>query len=164
MDAASCAPEATPDIGGCAPATDTDTCAFDGAAAATAPAPTGLVPGVMLPCRADAVEVVGEALSASAAGKGYLAMAARLGRPAATVRGRVRRFTASAQMTLKRTMRCLIRIEPDPATRLDQAALLVLGAATPWSSELVRYPCPRRRPHPRNARSLRNLSISRGPA
>jgi len=95
-----------------------------------------LVPGVMLPRRADAVEVVGEALAASAAGHGYRPIAARLGRPAATVRGWVRRFTARAQMTVQHAMRCLIRfdlgvvrIEPDPAATPIQAALAVLGAA-----------------------------------
>ena len=40
-----------------------------------------LVPGVMLPRRADAVEVIGEALAASAAGEGYRPIAARLGPP-----------------------------------------------------------------------------------
>lgn len=95
-----------------------------------------LVPGVMLPRRADAVEVVGEALTASANGEGYRPIAARLGRPAATVRGWVRRFTARAQMTVQHAMRCLIRfdlgvvrIEPDPAATPVQAALLVLGTA-----------------------------------
>jgi hypothetical protein len=82
------------------------------------------------------VEVVGEALAASAAGEGYRPIAARLGRPAATVRGWVRRFTARAQMTLQHAMRCLIRfdhgvvrIEPDPTATPTQAALVVLGAA-----------------------------------
>lgn len=95
-----------------------------------------LVPGVMLPRRADAVEVVGEALAASAAGQGYRPIAARLGRSAATVRGWVRRFTARAQMTVQHAMRCLIRfdlglvrIDPDPAATPIQAALAVLGAA-----------------------------------
>src|SRR6056297_2029316 len=96
-----------------------------------------LVPGVMLPRRADAVEVIVQALAASAAGEGYRPIAARLGRPVATVRGWVRRFTARAQMTLQHAMRCLIRfdlgvvrIEPDPAATPVRAALLVLGAAT----------------------------------
>jgi len=45
-----------------------------------------LVPGVMLlPRRADAVKVIGEALAASAAGQGYRPIAARLGRPVTTV-------------------------------------------------------------------------------
>lgn len=95
-----------------------------------------LVPGMMLPRRADAVEVVGEALAASAAGEGYRPIAARLGRPAATVRGWVRRFTARAELTLQHAMRCLIRfdravvrIEPDPTATPVQAALAVLGAA-----------------------------------
>ena len=90
----------------------------------------------MLPRRADAVEVVGEALAASAAGQGYRPTAARLGRPAATVRSWVRRFTARAQMTLQHATRCLIRfddgvvrIEPDPAAIPVAAALTVLGAA-----------------------------------
>ena len=58
-----------------------------------------LVPGVMLPRRADAVEVVAQALVASAAGEGHRAIAARLARPAATVRGWLRRFAARAEQT-----------------------------------------------------------------
>jgi hypothetical protein len=95
-----------------------------------------LVPGVMLPRRTDAVEVVGEPLAAAVTGEGYRPIAARLGRPAATVRGWVRRFTARAEMTLQHAMRCLIRfdlgvfrIEPDPLATPVQAALAVLGAA-----------------------------------
>ena len=68
------------------------------------------------------MEIVGEALTASATGEGYRPIAARLGRPAATVRGWTRRFTARAEMTLQHAMRCLsrfdrgvVRIEPDPA-------------------------------------------------
>jgi hypothetical protein len=95
-----------------------------------------LVPGVMLPRRADAVEVVGEALIAAAAGEGYRPIAARLGRPAATVRGWVRRFVARAEETRQHAMRCLIRfdlgvvrIEPDPDATPVQTALVLLGAA-----------------------------------
>ena len=96
-----------------------------------------LVPGVMLPRRADAVEVIGQALAASAAGEGYRPIAARLDRPLATVRGWVRRFTVRAEMTRQHATRCLIRfdlgvvrIEPDPTATPAQAALLMLGAAT----------------------------------
>ncbi|MFU8841278.1 MAG: DUF6431 domain-containing protein [Nitriliruptoraceae bacterium] len=106
-----------------------------------------LVPGVMLPRRADAVEVIGEALAASAAGEGYRPIAARLGRPAATVRGWVRRFTARAQMTLQHATRCLIRfdvgvvrIEPDPAATPTQAALAVLGAAVQAVERFLNVP------------------------
>jgi hypothetical protein len=95
-----------------------------------------LVPGVMLPRRADTVEVVGEALAAAARGEGYRPIATRLGRPAATVRGWVRRFTARAEMTLQHAIRCLIRydhhvvrIEPDPAASPLQSVLVLLGAA-----------------------------------
>jgi len=47
--------------------------------------------------RADAAEVVGAALRAKAAGQGHRRIAARLGRPASTVRGWLRRFTVRAE-------------------------------------------------------------------
>ena len=82
------------------------------------------------------MEIVGEALTASATGEGYRPIAARLGRPAATVRGWTRRFTARAKMTLQHAMRCLsrfdrgvVRIEPDPAATPIQTTLVGLGAA-----------------------------------
>ena len=72
---------------------DADTCAFVGAAAPTAVALTCLCPGVMLPRRADAVEVVGEvALVASAAGEGY--------RPSRLVWAVLRRPCAAVGMTV----------------------------------------------------------------
>lgn len=95
------------------------------------------------PRRAGTVEVVGEALSASAAGEGDRPIAARLGRPAATVRGGVRRFTARAELTLQHAMRRLIRfdcgvvrIETDPTATPVQAALVVPGGA---AAALERY-------------------------
>ena len=95
-----------------------------------------LVPGVMLPRRADAVEVVGEALTAHAAGEGHRSIAARLGRPAATVRGWLRRFTARAEQTRQHATRWLIRldlgvvrIEPARDATPVQTALAVLAAA-----------------------------------
>jgi hypothetical protein len=47
--------------------------------------------------RADTVEVIGAALLAKAAGVGHRRVAARLGRPASTVRGWLRRFTGRAE-------------------------------------------------------------------
>ena len=58
-----------------------------------------LLPGVMLARRADAVEVICQALIAAADGEGHRPIAARLARPAATVRGWLRRFAARAQQT-----------------------------------------------------------------
>jgi hypothetical protein len=48
--------------------------------------------------RADAVEVIGAALMARAAGVGHRRIAARLGRAASTVRGWLRRFASRAEV------------------------------------------------------------------
>jgi len=58
-----------------------------------------LLPAWSLPRRRDAAEVVVAALVAKAAGSGHRAIAAALGRPAATVRGWLRRATARAEAT-----------------------------------------------------------------
>ena len=95
-----------------------------------------LVPGVMLVRRADTVEVVGDALAAHAAGEGHRPIAARLGRPAATVRGWLRRFRARAERTRQHATRWLIRldlgvvrIEPARDATPFQEVLGVLAAA-----------------------------------
>ena len=56
-----------------------------------------LVPTSMLVRRCDAVEVVGEALVAKAAGQSHRQIAAALARPASTVRGWLQRFNARAE-------------------------------------------------------------------
>ena len=56
-----------------------------------------LLPASGLLRRADAVAVIGAALLAKAGGAGYRVIAAALGRPASTVRGWLRRFTARAE-------------------------------------------------------------------
>jgi hypothetical protein len=56
-----------------------------------------LLPAWCLARRADAGEVIGLALEAKAAGSGHRLVAARLGRPASTVRGWLRAFTARAE-------------------------------------------------------------------
>lgn len=85
---------------------------------------------------ADTVEVIGQALLANAAGEGHRPIAARLGRPAATVRGWLRRFAARADETRAHATRWLLRldtgvfrIEADPHATPVQAALAVLAAA-----------------------------------
>ena len=56
-----------------------------------------LLPAWCLARRADATEVIGLALEAKAAGAGHRVIAGRLGRPASTVRGWLRAFTARAE-------------------------------------------------------------------
>ena len=56
-----------------------------------------LLPAWCLARRADAGEVIGLALEAKAAGWGHRVIAARLGRPASTVRGWLRAFTRRAE-------------------------------------------------------------------
>ncbi len=56
-----------------------------------------LLPAWCLARRADAGEVIGFALEAKAAGSGHRVIAARLGRPASTVRGWLRAFTSRAE-------------------------------------------------------------------
>ena len=51
----------------------------------------------MLLRRRDAVELIGEAIAARAAGVGHRPIAARLGLPPETVRGWLRRFAARAE-------------------------------------------------------------------
>lgn len=100
-----------------------------------------LLPGVMLLRCADAVEVIGEALVAAADGQGQRAIAARLGRPHATVRGWLRRFSARAEATATHAVACVyrfdhraFRVEPiDALPRLR--AVLELLAATAASAE-----------------------------
>lgn len=95
-----------------------------------------LLPGVMLARRADAVEVIGEALLAAAAGEGHRPIAARLGRPAATVRGWLRRFRVRAEQTYQHAVRWIYRLD-ETAFRVEadrdatplQATLGVLARA-----------------------------------
>ncbi|MGO9078073.1 MAG: DUF6431 domain-containing protein [Streptosporangiaceae bacterium] len=56
-----------------------------------------LLPAWCLARRADAGEVIGRAVEAKAAGQGHRVIAGRLGRPASTVRGWLRAFTARAE-------------------------------------------------------------------
>ena len=56
-----------------------------------------LLPAWCLARRADCGEVIGFALEAKAAGAGHRAVAERLGRPASTVRGWLRAFSARAE-------------------------------------------------------------------
>jgi len=95
-----------------------------------------LIPGVMLPRRADGIRVIGKALLEHVAGHGHRPIAARLRRPAATVRGWIRAFAARAEQTLVQASLWMlrldvrvVRIEPDPtATPAAQALEVMAGA------------------------------------
>lgn len=107
-----------------------------------------LVPACWLPRRADAVAVIGAALLAKAGGAGYRVIAAALGRPASTVRGWLRRFTARAEEVRVLFSGLLHALDPQapplPATgssfadvvevigRAAEAAVLRLGPVPPW--------------------------------
>lgn len=73
-----------------------------------------LLPVSVLARRADVVAVIGAALAGAAAGLGHRRIAERLGRPAATVRGWLRRFAARAGMLRSVFTRLLCALDADP--------------------------------------------------
>lgn len=73
-----------------------------------------LLPVVLLARRADAVVVIGAALAARAAGHGHRWIAARLGRPAETVRGWLRRFATRVEDVRVVFTRWCRALDPDP--------------------------------------------------
>lgn len=85
-----------------------------------------MLPVRMLLRRRDAVEVIGAALAAKAAGAGHRRIAAGLGVPATTVRGWLRRFAARAGFLRAQFMavahvldRDLGRVEPRGSPEAD---------------------------------------------
>lgn len=117
--------------------------------------------------RADAVVVIGAALEAKASGAGHRPIATRLGRPASTVRGWLRRFGANAEHVRARFTRLLHALDGQaPALvarstvvadaveaigRAAAAAVLRLAPTGPWefaaraSAGLLLSPAPARR-------------------
>lgn len=93
-----------------------------------------LLPALWLARRADSVAVIGAALQAKAAGAGHRRIAATLGRPAATVRGWLRRFGARAEDVRVLFTRLLHALDPEAGPLLPQRsgfadAVEVLGRA-----------------------------------
>lgn len=74
--------------------------------------------------RADAVSVIGAALEAKAAGAGHRSIATVVGRPASTVRGWLRRFTARAEQVRAEFTRLLLVLDPLAAPVTPRASLL----------------------------------------
>jgi hypothetical protein len=107
-----------------------------------------LLPASGLLRRADEVSVIGSALLAKASGAGHRVIAAALGRPASTVRGWLRRFTAGAEAVRVVFTGLLHVLDPQagpvpPAGsgfadalealgRAGSAAVRRLGVASPW--------------------------------
>lgn len=93
-----------------------------------------LLPAVMLLRRADAVTVIGAALSAKAAGLGFRSIAVGLGRPVETVRGWLRRFAGRVE-AVRRVFTLLVRmvaadpVMPEPAGDGWADAVAAIGAA-----------------------------------
>jgi len=73
-----------------------------------------LLPVWMLLRRADSVDVVGEAITCNAAGRGARPIAAGLSRPLSTVRGWLRRFACKAEMLRVGFVRLLVAVSADP--------------------------------------------------
>jgi transposase-like protein len=73
-----------------------------------------LLPVSLLLRRADTAEVIGAGLVMAAGGAGHRVVAARLGRPASTVRGWLRRFGERAEAVRVFFTRLLADVAPDP--------------------------------------------------
>ena len=86
-----------------------------------------LLPVSVLVRRADAAVVIGAALAAKAAGWGHRQIAAGLGRPAATVRGWLRRFALRAGPLRAAFTTLLCELDPDPPV-LEPAGSVVAEA------------------------------------
>jgi len=73
-----------------------------------------LLPVVVLARRADTAAVIGAALAAKTAGVGHRRIAALVGRPPATVRGWLRRFTGRVEAVRAVFTRWYRALDPDP--------------------------------------------------
>jgi hypothetical protein len=72
-----------------------------------------LLPDRCLLRRQDEVVVIGAAIEASVAGEGYRRIAVRLGVPADTVRGWLRRFAVRVELIRAHFTRCAVALDPE---------------------------------------------------
>lgn len=102
-----------------------------------------LLPADWLVRRADAVVVIGAALACAARGWGHRRIAELVDRPAATVRGWLRRFAARAGPVRSAFTALLCELDPDPGvpepvgSELADAVAAIVAAA---SAVVVRWP------------------------
>jgi Domain of unknown function (DUF6431) len=102
-----------------------------------------LLPVVALARRADVAEVIGVALAARAAGAGFRSVAGRLGRPASTVRGWLRRFCGRAEpvrVFFTVLMACAAPDPVMPAGAADAVAAAVAAIAGAAAAVASRWP------------------------
>ncbi len=102
-----------------------------------------LLPAWCLARRADAGEVIGLALEVNAAGSGHRPLAARLGRPASTVRGWLRAFAAHAERVrgvFTALAASLVTDPPLPAPAGSPAADAVAAVAAAAAAAAGRWP------------------------
>jgi hypothetical protein len=84
-----------------------------------------LLADLCLSRRQDEVEVVGRAVEAHVAGEGHRPIAARLGVPAGTVRGWLRRFEANAEVIRALFTRCAVWLDPELGSVLPAGSVVV---------------------------------------
>ena len=90
-----------------------------------------LLPDLCLLRRRDEVLVIGAAIEANVAGEGYRRIAGRLGVPADTVRGWLRRFAGRAELLRSYFTRCAVVLDP------GLGALLPAGSGVADALEVV---------------------------
>jgi Homeodomain-like domain/Domain of unknown function (DUF6431) len=90
-----------------------------------------LLPDVVLLRRRDEVVVIGAAIEAKAAGDGYRRIAARLGVPADTVRGWLRRFAERAELVRAHFTRCAVALD------VELGAVLPAGSGVADALEAI---------------------------
>jgi len=97
-----------------------------------------LLADVCLLRRQDEVEVIGRAIEAHVGGEGHRPIAGRLGVPAGTVRGWLRRFDQRAEQVRALFTRCAVALDPElgsvlPAGSVVADVLEAIGvAARAW--------------------------------
>ena len=102
-----------------------------------------LLPVLALVRRADVVEVIGAALEAKATGAGVRTIAWRLGLPAETVRGWVRRLTSRAEAVRAVFLTMLVAAGVDPVPPAVTASVFADAVAAVrglWVSLVSRWP------------------------
>ena len=90
-----------------------------------------LLADVALLRRRDEIAVIGAAIEATVAGQGYRRIAGRLGVPADTVRGWLRRFAERAELARAHFTRCAVALDP------QQGAVLPAGSAVADALEAI---------------------------